>query len=148
MFENGTKALAKLEYKEALKTFHCADLLELQEELSLRRWRETMDNSFARACFLAAELKISISKNFCHSTCCFSRPNMQHMMYHCDGTNASSLFHGLFFWSAQACACAALRTELCSRRVFSWSMLLRLACAKQLVCHYFRLACAKQVVYH
>ena len=34
----------------------------------------------------------------------------------------SSLFQGLLFWSAQACACAALRTELCSRRVFSWSI--------------------------
>ena len=46
------------------------------------------------------------------------------MMYHCDGTNTgpSSLFQGLLFWSAQACACAALRTELWSRRVFSWSI--------------------------
>ena len=32
----------------------------------------------------------------------------------------SSLFQDLLFWSAQACACAALRTELCSWRVFSW----------------------------
>ena len=32
-----------------------------------------------------------------------------------------------FFWSAQACACAALKTELCSY--------FRHACAKQLVCH-------------
>ena len=34
----------------------------------------------------------------------------------------SSLFQDLLFWWAQACACAALRTELCSRRVFSWSI--------------------------
>ena len=68
-YDDGTKALAELEYKEALETFHCADLLELQEELSLRRWRETMDNSFARACFLAAKLKIRVCWNpFHHDT--------------------------------------------------------------------------------
>ena len=59
-YDDGTKTLAEMEYKEALETFHYVDLLELQEELRLRRWRETMDNSFARACFLAAKLKIRV----------------------------------------------------------------------------------------
>jgi hypothetical protein len=57
--------------------------------------------------------------------------SVEYMMYHCDGTNAlaSSLFQGLLFWSAQACACAALRTELCSPAE-SLFLVYRLACAK------------------
>ena len=50
-YDHGTKDLAELEYKEALEMLHCADLLELQEELGLRWWREMMNNSLPELAF-------------------------------------------------------------------------------------------------
>ena len=44
-----------------MSTYHCLDLSDLQQEMLLRTWKESMSNSFARACFLAAKLNIKVS---------------------------------------------------------------------------------------
>jgi hypothetical protein len=60
-YDDGTKELAECEYQEAMSTYHCLDLSDLQQEMLLHTWKESMSNSFARACFLAAKLNIKVS---------------------------------------------------------------------------------------
>ena len=60
-YNDGTKKLAECEYQEAMSKYHCLDLGELQEEMRLHTWKESMSNSFTRACFLAAKLNIKIT---------------------------------------------------------------------------------------
>lgn len=60
-YDDGTKELAECEYQKAMSTYHCLDLSDLQQEMLLRAWKESMSNSFARACFLAAKLNIKVS---------------------------------------------------------------------------------------
>ena len=59
-YDDGTKELAECEYQKAMSTYHCLDLSDLQQERLLHTGKESMSNSFARACFLAAKLNIKI----------------------------------------------------------------------------------------
>ena len=60
-YDDGNKALAQIEYNEAMDRFHCSNLLELQEEMALHSWEASLSNSFAHACFLASYLGIKVS---------------------------------------------------------------------------------------
>jgi hypothetical protein len=58
----GLRELFYLEYKEALHTWDCHNLEELQRAVALNnlQWRQTTRNRFTYACFLADILKIAL----------------------------------------------------------------------------------------
>ena len=62
-YDDGTYALARLEYEEALSHYSCNNLTELQAELEAEEhtWNTTTFNTFAHACYMAVRSKVTVT---------------------------------------------------------------------------------------
>jgi hypothetical protein len=60
-FDDGTRQLAEITYKDALKKYGCLDMEDLQCEAEFLTWDQASQNSFAFACHLTSTIGIRVS---------------------------------------------------------------------------------------
>ena len=60
-FDDGTRQLAEITYKEALEKHGCLDLEDLQFEAECLTWDQASQNSFTFACHLTSTIGIRVS---------------------------------------------------------------------------------------
>ena len=59
-FDDGTRQLAKITYKDALEKHGCLDMEDLQFEAEFLTWDQASQNSFTFACHLTSTLDIRV----------------------------------------------------------------------------------------
>jgi len=60
-FDDGTRQLAEITYKDALEKFGCLDVEDLQFEAEFLTWDQASQNSFTFACHLTSTIGIRVS---------------------------------------------------------------------------------------
>ena len=60
-FDDGTRQLAEITYKDALGKYGCLDMEDLQCEAEFLTWDQASQNSFAFACHLTSTIGIRVS---------------------------------------------------------------------------------------
>ena len=60
-FDDGTRQLAEITYKDALEKYGCLDLEDLQYEAEFLTWDQASQNSFTFACHLTSTIGIRVS---------------------------------------------------------------------------------------
>jgi len=60
-FDDGTRQLAEITYKDALEKHGCLDMEDLQFEAKFLRWDQASQNSFTFACHLTSTIGIRVS---------------------------------------------------------------------------------------
>ena len=60
-FDDGTRQLAEITYKDALEKHGCLDIEDLQVEAEFLTWDQASQNSFVFACHLTSTLGIRVS---------------------------------------------------------------------------------------
>ena len=60
-FDDGTRQLAEITYKDALEKHGCLDMEDLQFEAEFLTWEQASQNSFTFACHLTSTIGIRVS---------------------------------------------------------------------------------------
>jgi len=60
-FDDGTRQLAEITYKDALEKYGCLDMEDLQFEAEFLTWDQASQNSFTFACHLTSTIEIRVS---------------------------------------------------------------------------------------
>ena len=60
-FDDGTRQLAEITYKDALVKYGCLDMEDLQYEAEFLTWDQASQNSFTFACHLTSAIGIRVS---------------------------------------------------------------------------------------